>query len=93
MIIKFLGNLKNIVGVGEIEANLSTIDNIDKLLKLLVSKYGSELERELLKDGKIRKDITILINGRNVRFLKGVNTEININDRNKVVIFSTIAGG
>jgi|GEM_PF-339150 len=93
MIIKFIGNLKNIVGVGEIEANLSTIDNIDKLLKLLVSKYGSELERELLKDGKIRKDITILINGRNVRFLKGVNTEININDRNKVVIFSTIAGG
>ena len=93
MIIKFVGTLKNIVGTGQIEVNLSEIDNIDKLLKFLVSKYGSELERELLKDGKIKENITILLNGRNIRFIKGINTEINIQDWIKVVIFPTLVGG
>lgn len=93
MIIKFVGTLKNIVGTGQIEVNLSEIDNIDKLLKFLVSKYGSELERELLKDGKIKENITILLNGRNIRFIKGINTEISIQDWNKVVIFPTLVGG
>jgi len=93
MIIKFVGTLKNIVGTGQIEVNLSEIDNIDKLFKFLVSKYGSELERELLKDCKIKENITILLNGRNIRFIKGINTEINIQDWIKVVIFPTLVGG
>ncbi len=93
MIIKFVGTLKNIVGTGQIEVNLSEIDNIDKLFKFLVSKYGSELGRELLKDGKIKENITILLNGRNIRFIKGINTEISIQDWNKVVIFPTLVGG
>jgi len=93
MIVKFVGTLKKIVGTGEIEINLPEIDNIDKLLKYLISKYGSELEKELLKDGKIKENITILLNVRNIRFIKGINTEISIQDWNKVVIFPTLAGG
>jgi len=49
------------------------------------------MEDELLEDGELDETITILINGRNILYLDGLETELNSDD--KVTIFPQVAGG
>lgn len=49
--------------------------NIEGLLLEAVEE-AAELKEVLIKDGRLRTDITILVNGRHCMFLEGLKTKI-----------------
>jgi len=65
---------------------------IQKVLDTLVHKYGKELMKELFNDGKIKNEISVLMNGRNVNTLDDkFNTYLK--DGDELIITAYITGG
>ncbi|MEM2321464.1 MAG: MoaD/ThiS family protein [Candidatus Bathyarchaeia archaeon] len=70
--------------------------NCNGSIKSLIESASEVLGKEFLRDiydeelGKIREDITLMINGRNIKDLKG---NIVLKDQDVVAIFPPLAGG
>lgn len=66
--------------------------DLHRLLLLLTDKFGPAMERKLFKaPGELGPDAVILINGRHVAHLQGLNTPVQ--DGDVVAIFPLVAGG
>ena len=63
---------------------------VSEALKHLVSQYP-ELEPHLFSDGKLRSFVNVFLGDEDIRFLDGVDTEIEADD--KLRIIPSIAGG
>jgi len=75
--VHFLFNLRSIVGEKEVLLKLENGSTIKDLMRLLIRQYGEKLEKSLrIKDGKSDLSITILVNGRNIDFIKGFETPL-----------------
>ncbi len=72
----------------EIEAEKLTVN---QLLALLSQITGKDLEKILKRDGELSPFISIFVNGRNVRYAEGLETEVKNGD--EVSIVPTVAGG
>lgn len=59
--------------------------DIESLLLEAVEK-AAELKEILLKEGRLRTDITILVNGRHCMFLDGLKTKLSRGDRVEVLL-------
>jgi molybdopterin synthase sulfur carrier subunit len=80
-------------GFGKVEV---AIDRIDQLCQALEAGWPEVHERLYPfhgrdGEGKKRRSFTVLVNGENVRFLKGWETELK--DGDEVYIMPVIAGG
>jgi len=86
----FYGLLKRVFQDEKKQINLSNASNIRALLLILCN---SRERRDRIFDeyGNVRQNISIFINGRNILFLKGLETELNAGD--SVAIFPPMAGG
>lgn len=63
-----------------------------RFLEFLDRKLENRLRTVLLSDGKLREDICILLNGRNIRILPdGLETQLN--DGDSVFICVVVSGG
>jgi molybdopterin synthase sulfur carrier subunit len=71
--------------VVEVECDGSVEDAFRSAARIL----GEEFLEDVFKDGKLRQDRIITINGRNVKDLK----EIKLKNGDKIAIFPPIAGG
>ncbi len=92
MIIKLFAGLKDAAGSLKVEADFDLKNgNIEELLNILVKKYGDDFEELLFKDGSLRNSITIILNGKNIRFINGTKTEVSNDD--KVSIIPPLFGG
>ncbi|MEM2320475.1 MAG: MoaD family protein [Candidatus Bathyarchaeia archaeon] len=84
MLIKvhFLFNLRSIVGEKEVILRLeNNVTTIRDLIRLLIGKYGEKLEKVLRGESEeFNSSITILVNGRNVVFIKGLETTLSDGD-------------
>ena len=77
--------------VGERETQLNA-HNIDELIKLLVKRFGVDFQRMLLEeDGALKHYFHVLVNGRHIRLLDGINTSLKEGD--VVAIFPPLGGG
>ena len=65
---------------------------IQGILNTLVSKYGKVLMEELFNNGKIKKEISVLINGRNANTLPD-KFEALLKDKDEIIITAYITGG
>ena len=72
--------------VVEVECDGSIEDAFRSAARIL----GEEFLEDVFKDGKLRQDRIITINGRNVKDIKG---EIRLKDGDKIAIFPPLAGG
>jgi len=63
-------------------------DLIDKASKILGSEFINDVYDR--KRGKVREDMIFMINGRNIKDLKG---EITLKDDDVIAIFPPLAGG
>ena len=75
-------------GGGEIEM---TADHVGQLLQSLRGKQPDVDKRLYDDEGRLRRSFTILVNGNNINFLKGLDTELS--DGDEVYIMPHIAGG
>lgn len=68
-------------------------DNIKQLISKFVTEFKEKIGDEFLnnKGNFLSKQILILVNGRNIKYLSGKNTQLNEED--KVYISIPVAGG
>ncbi|CBS90949.1 MoaD/ThiS family protein [Azospirillum lipoferum] len=61
------------------------------LMRDLVAKYGPEFARWVMKDGELAGFSIILVDGRDVRSLQGLDTPLTL--ESDIFIFPPLAGG
>lgn len=84
--------LREIIGAREIRLALDEGATTKDLLRLLFEKYGSRLRRRIVDSGgTIHPYITILINGREISFLGGMETRLTEGD--VISILPPVGGG
>lgn len=89
MVIELLGILQRVAGEPRLVLNVASVN---ELLDALTVRYGDNFRRELIApDGTLKTGIAILVNGRNIVFLQGLDTPLHEND--KVTIIPPAAGG
>ncbi|MFX1390829.1 MAG: MoaD/ThiS family protein [Promethearchaeota archaeon] len=66
--------------------------SVQEVLNLLVNKYGNHVTEELYNEGNFRKDLSILINGRNVLSMPNKFQTV-LKDRDEMIITTQITGG
>jgi len=81
--------LREVTGVKEITVEAKTVrEAINKLLE----KYGGELRKALLDEkGNIKRIYTLLLDGRNIILLQGLDTPVK--DGSTLHIFPPVGGG
>lgn len=88
--VEFYATIKNVFGTQLMHVDLSPAATVIQLLESICQT--SQRRKVILESsGQIRKDITVLKNGRNIHFLNGPQTEVQHGD--KIAIFSPVAGG
>lgn len=94
MLIRYLGQIENIVGKKEEELRVNHEITVRDLLNLLSSKYGKEFERQIqTPDGCLYNDALILLNGTNIDHMGGLDTRFNDSSRAEIVVGLPAVGG
>lgn len=90
VIIRLLLLLQEKIGKKELHYEAETVG---ELLKKFLADYREDFEKinVLNENGQFKKWMLILLNGRNIRFLEGLNTKLNNND--VIAISPPMAGG
>lgn len=88
--VKLFGGLQEAFQEREREIELERASNIQELLDLLCNSYERR-QKIFDQSGRIRSDINILKNGRNIYFLDGIQTELKEGDT--IAIFPPAVGG
>ena len=87
--VRFFTSLRALTGVKETTAKAS---NIQDLIALLTNQFGSKFSQMLLDaDGALKPYFHVLVNGRHIRLLQGLQTPLAQDDI--VAIFPPIGGG
>jgi sulfur-carrier protein len=88
--IKFLTRFLEVTG--ERNTQIDDVNNVSDLINILLKKYGEKFKDLLLdSDGNLRDYLKIMLNGEDIRDIKGLETPLN--DGDQIVMFQTIAGG
>ncbi len=76
-------------GSRQIEIGASTVR---EAVSVLVSKYGEEFERRVLDPtGQPKRLLNFYVNGKNIRFLSNLDTELS--DGDEVMLLPAVGGG
>ncbi len=90
MVILYFADIRDLARCNEEEWKGETY-TLRSLLKELAVRHGPAFERRILETGKISGSIILLVNGRNVEHLHGLETPLSADD--VVAIFPMVAGG
>ncbi len=90
--VKFFATLRLHLGVATLKLNTDKGLNVAELIDLLVQRFNDPKIKEYLLDenGKIRTGTMILINGKNILHLDGLNSNV---ENGIVAIFPPAGGG
>ncbi|RXA17414.1 MoaD/ThiS family protein [Methanosarcina sp. MSH10X1] len=90
--VRFLASIREIVGAHEIPFEISPGNTVKSLLEILESRFGADFEEAVGKPFEDKNPrVMFLVNGRDIEFLKGPQTELNEGDT--VVLIPPVAGG
>jgi molybdopterin synthase sulfur carrier subunit len=89
MRVKIFSTLRQVVGAKEVE--VETADTVRDMLEQLTAEYPSLRERILDDDGNLQSSINLLVNGRSIRYLDGLNTTLKESDQ--IALFPPVGGG
>jgi len=87
--VTLFGALAKTAGEKAVEIEASTLrDAVDKLIE----RYGEKFESRIYDEkGKVRRFVNIYINGKDIRFLNNLETQLN--DGDNVSIIPAVGGG
>jgi len=91
MKVRIFATLRQLVGAKEIEVGLEGADTVGSVVARLVADYPALGEHILDDEGNLEAYINVFVNRRSVRFLDGLNT--NLNEDDVLAIFPPVAGG
>jgi len=90
MRVKFFAYLREYTNCPEVE--MPAVATIGDLARVLSERYGPKLRDKMLKaEGELSAEIIIMINGRHVVHMGGINAPLK--DDDTVQIFPLVAGG
>lgn len=89
MVIKFFAYIRDYTGSKEII--IDRCPTLRELLDKLCSKYGKRFSEKIFIRDRLSDDIIILVNGRHILHLQGLDTNLDEND--EISIFPKVAGG
>jgi molybdopterin synthase sulfur carrier subunit len=89
MRVKIFSTLRQVVGAKEVE--VETADTVRDMLEQLTAEYPSLRGRILDDDGNLQSSINLLVNGRSIRYLDGLNTTLKESDQ--IALFPPVGGG
>lgn len=88
--LRFFATFREAVGRKEIRWTVADGAAVGDVLEELEAEYDG-LEGQLLEDGAIRPQLSVLKNGRDVTHMAGTNTALEDGDR--LSVFPPVAGG
>jgi molybdopterin synthase sulfur carrier subunit len=85
--------LKKICGQREFEFSIPQGSTVKDLLSLMIDEWGDQLANHLYKPGtdSILPHIRLMVNGRSIEFLKGMETVLQ--DEDEFQMLPLVAGG
>ncbi len=90
MTVKYFATIRTYAGETERRLDDAPAD-LRELLTALAERYGISFRRAVFSGDELGAAILILVNGRNVRYLRGLDTPLTMDD--EVSIFPMVAGG
>lgn len=92
VVVKFFTTLREIVGKKEELLEFSKPMTVDALLKQLSKRYGKDFDDYMFDElGDVRGHLQVLINGRSVSTMQGLNTQLK--DADQMAILPPVGGG
>ena len=91
MNVRFYATLRDVVGARSAEVAVPKDSTVRDLLDSLFADYPNLKPRVLEESGQLRRAVNVFVNGRSVRFLSGLDTELSPED--DIAIFPPVAGG
>lgn len=89
--IRLFATLRQIAGGASVEVPRAEGDTVGTLLTRLVDIHPA-LDSELFaSDGKLQGHIHVIVNGRDIRFLDGLDTPVTADDQ--ILVFPPVGGG
>jgi molybdopterin synthase sulfur carrier subunit len=91
--VRVFASLREILGKKELELHFRENATVMAVLGMLSEEYSNgKLGREIFdENGKVRKYVKILVNGRDIDFLNGPSTTLS--DGDVIAIFPPVGGG
>ena len=91
MEVRFYATLRDIVGGRAVEVELQSGGTVRGLLTRLFEQHPDLQSRVVDEAGEIRRAVNVFVNGRSIRYLNGLDTELRPDD--ELAIFPPVAGG
>lgn len=85
-------SIKDILGSREIEMPVMEGCTLGRLLEIMIGKWGENLASKIFDaKGRVLRHTRLMINGQDIAFLNGLETELKEGD--EVLVLPPVAGG
>ena len=90
MVVRYFADIRTLARTDE-EQRSAAPPTVNALLAVLAADKGAAFEKRVFEGGKLSDTIILLVNGRNIKHLNGVETALKPDD--VVAVFPMVAGG
>lgn len=90
MLIKYFADIRNLTGCME-QPFSATAPSLRSLLLQLGEQHGAGFRNRIFDRGELSSTLIIMVNGRNIEHLAGIDTALGPDD--VVAVFPMVAGG